>query len=54
MYEDMPPDADRRVGDRAAESATRLLGAEAAQDLREEGRKLDTEEALELALASID
>jgi predicted ATPase len=57
MYEDMnlsPPDADRRVGDRAVESATQLLGAEAARALREDGRRLDREQALELALASID
>ena len=56
MFEDLHlagSDADRRVGDRAVESATRLLGAEAAQALREDGRSMDTDQAIELALASI-
>jgi predicted ATPase len=49
-----PADSERRVGDRAVECSTRVLGAEAAQDFREEGRSLDAKQAIELALASID
>jgi tetratricopeptide (TPR) repeat protein len=47
-------DADRRVGDLAFENAKGALGEDAAQALRAEGRELDTNQAIELALSSID
>jgi predicted ATPase len=56
MHEDLnlsEPDSERRVGDRAVDVSVRLLGPDIARDVREEGRKLDTEQAIELALASI-
>ena len=56
MYEDLnlsEADSERRVGDRAVDVSVRLLGPDVARDVREEGRKLDTEQAIELVLASI-
>jgi predicted ATPase len=47
-------EAERRVGDLAFEKATRALGGEVAQAIRAEGRKLDTNQAIGLALSSID
>jgi predicted ATPase len=47
-------DSDRRVADLALERATRALGGDVAQAMRAEGRKLDTNQAIELALAAMD
>ncbi len=56
IYEDLNlsgADADRRVCEQAHELSTRLLGPELAQSLREEGKGMDTEQAMELALRSL-
>ncbi len=57
IYEDLNlsgADTDRRVCEQAYGLSTRLLGPELAQSLREEGRGMDTEQAMELALRSLD
>jgi predicted ATPase len=47
-------DSERRIRDRAVEASTRALGPAVARSFREEGRSLDTEQAIELALLSLD